>query len=77
MSETMQWVQIILTLWLIERVSIERSRYKLAIDTNNQFVKKGYWSVWFYHKGINETTWTRYGGRRIIHFTKFVIPHVG
>lgn len=69
-------IQIILTLWLIERVSVERSRYKLAIDTNGGFIP-GYWSIWIYHKGKNETTWGRDGGRRLIHFEKYIIPKLG
>jgi hypothetical protein len=75
----MNWdlIQIILILWLIERVSIERNRYKLTIDTSGQFLKEGYWAIWIYHKGINETLWTRSGGKRLIHFKKFIIPKIG
>jgi len=75
----MNWdlIQVILILWLIEKVSIERSRYKIAIDTNSQFLSKGYWSIWIYHKGINETVWTRSGGKRLIRFNKVIIPRLG
>ena len=69
-----EYIIIILILWLIERVSIERSRYKLAIDTNNRFISEGYWSIWIYHKGINETTWGRYGGKRLVYFGNYIIP---
>lgn len=72
----MDYIQIILLLWLIERVSIERSRYKIAIDTNDGLIK-GYWSIWLYHKGINETKWSRNGGKRLIHFDKYIIPKLG
>jgi len=67
-------IQIILIIWIIERVSIERSRYKIAIDTGEQFLSKGYWSIWILHKGINETNWARSGGRRLIYFTNYIIP---
>lgn len=70
-------IEIILILLLTERVSIERKRYKLAIDTNDQFLKEGYWSIWIYHKNINETQWGRCGGKRLIHFKKFIIPKLG
>lgn len=70
----LELIQIILILWLIERVSIERDRYKIAIDTNNHFLKRGYWSIWLYHKGINETQWSKAGGRRLLHFEKYIIP---
>lgn len=69
-------IQIILILWLIERISIERSRYKLAIDTNNQFKSRGYWSIWIYHKGINDNSYSRYGGKRLIYFEKYIIPKI-
>jgi hypothetical protein len=72
-----EYVQIALILWLIERVSIERDRYKIAIDTNGEFITKGYWSIWIYHKGINETKWWRSGGKRLIHFKKYIIPVIG
>jgi hypothetical protein len=70
-------IEILLILWLIERVSVERNRYKLAIDTNGQFFEEGYWSIWIYHKGINETSWGRYGGKRLIHFRKYIMPRLG
>ena len=70
-------LQIILILYLIERVCIERKRYKIAIDTNEQFTLKGYWSIWIYHKGINETAWGRSGGKRLIHFNKYIFPKMG
>lgn len=71
-------IEIILILWLIEKISIERSRYKIGIDTNGgQFIKEGYWSIWIYHKGINETSWGRHGGKRLIHFDKYIIPKLG
>ena len=75
----MNWdlIEIILILWLIERVSVERNRYKLTIDTNDQFFSEGYWSIWFYCKRINTTSWSRYGGRRLIHFKKYIIPKLG
>ena len=73
----MRLFEIILILWLIERVSIERNRYKLAIDTNGQFLSEGYWSIWIYNKGINETQWHRSGGKRLIYFKKFIIPKLG
>lgn len=73
----LDYLQIILILWLIERVSIERNRYKLTIDTNGQFKSEGYWSLWYYHKGINETKWGRSGGKRLVHFRKYVIPKLG
>ena len=69
-----------LIIWMIsilERLMVERDRYKLAIDTNGQFISIGYWSIWIFHKGINETHWRRYGGKRLIHFTKYIIPHLG
>lgn len=72
----LQLLQIILTLWLIERVSIERPRYKIGLDTYD-FFKEGYWAIWIYHKGINETQWSRSGGRRVIHFRKYIIPILG
>jgi hypothetical protein len=70
------YIQIILILWLIERVSIERNRYKLAIDTNNRFISDGYWSIWFYCKGINEREWSRCGGRRLMYFSNYIVPHI-
>jgi hypothetical protein len=72
----MNWdlIEILMILWLIERVSVERNRYKIAIDTDGQFIGKGYWSIWIYHKGINETHWGRYGGVRLIYFRNYVIP---
>jgi len=69
-------IEIILIFWLIERVSIERNRYKLAIDTNGGY-PKGYWSIWMYCKKINSSSWQRYGGKRLIHFEKYIIPHLG
>jgi len=67
-------IEIILLFYIIERVSVERSRYKLTIDTNNQFISKGYWSIWFYHKGINENYWSRNGGVRLIYFKNYLLP---
>ena len=35
-----------LIIWMIsilERLMVERDRYKLAIDTNGQFISIGYW----------------------------------
>jgi len=32
---------------------------------------------WIYHKGINETKWWRSGGKRLIHFKKYIIPVIG
>lgn len=66
-------IEIILILWLIERVSIERSRYKIGIDTAGGYTK-GYWSIWIYHKGINQTEWSRSGGKRLIYFKNYIIP---
>lgn len=68
-------IQIILILILIERISIERKRYKLAIDTNDQFTSKGYWSIWIYERRINSTDYWRH--KRLIHFEKYIIPKLG
>jgi len=68
-------LQITLILWLIERVSIHRPRYKLAIDTNGQFVKEGYWSIWIYCKDPDKEFYWRSGGRRLIAFKKYIIPY--
>lgn len=68
-------LEIILILWLIERITVERIRYKLAIDTNNHFLKDGYWSIWIYSQDINERCFNR--ETRLIHFTKFINPHIG
>ena len=72
----MNYIQIILILWLIERVSVERSRYKIAIDTHKGY-PKGYWAIWIYHKGINETYWSKSGGRKLLYFNNYVIPKLG
>lgn len=74
----MNWdfIQTVLLIWLIERVSIERARYKLAIDTNGGY-QKGYWSIWIYYKGIYESGYGRAGGKRLIHFRKYIIPKLG
>lgn len=74
---TMEYIQIILLLVILERVTLLRSRYMLAIDTNGTFKENGYWSIWLYHRGINDEKWSRSGGHRLIHFTKFVIPKIG
>lgn len=71
--EIIDFIQIVLLLWIIERISIERSRYKLAID----FREKGYWAIWIYHKAINDTRWMKSGGRRLIHFDNYIIPKLG
>lgn len=68
----MSWIQLMLTLWLIERVSIERPRYKLAIDTGGQFWSKGYWAIWIYERRSGGDPYYRY--RRLIHFKKYIIP---
>jgi hypothetical protein len=58
-------IEIILILWLIERITINRSRYKLTIENY-----KDWWALWFYHKGTNGEQWTRDGGRKIILISK-------
>lgn len=63
-------IQIIIILWLIERISIERRRYKLSIQGG----KNGYWAIWLLCKKINSDTWTRDGGRKLIDFKRYIIP---
>jgi hypothetical protein len=72
-----EYIQIFLLLYLLERVSIHRKRYKIAIDTNEQFMSEGYWSVWIYRKKPNDEEYWRSGGKRLVYFTKYIIPHVG
>lgn len=70
-------LQIILTLWLIERVSITRSRYKIVVESGDFWYKKGEWAIWIYCKRFDEEHFVRRGGRRLVFFKHYVIPHFG
>lgn len=70
-----EFIEIFLLLILIERVSIHRRRYKIAIDNNGGY-PSGYWSIWIYCKLPDEDRYWRSGGRRLIHFDKYIIPKI-
>lgn len=69
----MDYIQIVLLLYIIDKIAIHRPRYKLAIDTCGQ--RKWYWSLWWYRKDEKDGQYYRTAGRRIVWFTYFVIPH--
>ena len=67
--ELIYFAQIFLLLYLIERVSVIRNRYKPAIEFNrpSKYVL-GYWALYIYCQEKNGSKYLRDGGRRLIFF---------
>lgn len=72
--KVIELIHTILLLIIIDRLYISRARYKIGIYTN--FDNNGYWAIWLYCQNEPNQPYTRVGGRVLIYFTRYIIPHL-
>lgn len=59
------FIQITLLIYLIERVSVMRNRYKLMVERG-----PGYWALWVYCKKAQSERYYRSGGKKLLSYKK-------